>query len=123
MWSWFKHGNLDTCDGDSIAEGIGQKRVTKNLEAVSVDEAYRVQDQTALTIIHHLLREEGLFVGLSTGINLAGAVCLARERGPGQVITTLLCDSGIRYMSKIFNREWLKERKLDPDLPIESVLD
>jgi cysteine synthase A len=76
-----------------------------------------------LTIIHHLLREEGLFVGLSTGINLAGAVRLARERGLGQVITTLLCDSGIRYMSKIFNREWLKKRKLDPDLPIESVLD
>jgi cysteine synthase A len=123
MWSWFKHGNLDTCDGNSIAEGIGQKRVTKNLEAVSVDEAYRVQDQTALTIIHHLLREEGLFVGLSTGINLAGAVRLARERGPGQVIVTLLCDSGLRYMSKIFNREWLKEHKLDPDLPIESILD
>jgi cysteine synthase A len=123
MWSWFKRGNLDTWDGDSIAEGIGQKRVTKNLEAVSVDEAYRVQDQTALTIIHHLLREEGLFVGLSTGINLAGAVRLARERGPGQVITTVLCDSGIRYMSKIFNREWLKEHKLDPELPIESVLD
>lgn len=88
-----------------------------------MDEAYRIQDQTALTIIHHLLREEGVFVGLSTGINLAGAVRLARERGPGQVITTVLCDSGIRYMSKIFNREWLKEHKLDPDLPIESVLD
>ncbi len=123
MWSWFKHGNLDTNDGDSFAEGIGQMRVTKNLEGICMDEAYRIQDQTALTIIHHLLRDEGLFVGLSTGINLAGAVRLARERGPGQVITTLLCDSGIRYMSKIFNRDWLKAHQLDPDLPIESILD
>jgi cysteine synthase A len=122
MWSWFKHGNLDTKDGDSYAEGIGSTRVTKNLEGISVDEAYRIEDQTALTIIHHLLREEGLFVGLSSGINVAGAVRLARELGPGQVIATLLCDSGVRYMSKIFNRDWLKEHKLKSDLPLESTL-
>ncbi|HLX97025.1 MAG TPA: cysteine synthase A [Verrucomicrobiae bacterium] len=121
MWSWFKHGNLNTKDGDSYAEGIGLTRVTKNLEGVSTDEAYRIEDQTALTIIHHLLRDEGLFVGLSSGINLAGATCLARERGPGQIITTILCDSGIRYRSKIFNREWLKEHHLNPDLPLESI--
>lgn len=123
MWSWFKHGNLETKDGDSFAEGIGSTRVTKNVSDISVDEAYRIQDQTALTIIHHLLREEGLFVGLSSGINVAGAVRLARERGPGQIITTILCDSGIRYMSKIFNREWLKSKHLNPDLPLESILD
>jgi cysteine synthase A len=123
MWSWFKHGNLETKDGDSYAEGIGLTRVTKNLEGISVDEAYRIEDQTALTIIHHLLREEGLFVGLSSGINLAGAVRLAREHGPGQIITTLLCDSGIRYMSRVFNRDWLKEHGLNPDLPLESVFD
>jgi len=123
MWSWFKHGNLDTNDGDSYAEGIGLTRVTKNLEGVSVDEAYRIEDQTALTIIHHLLREEGLFVGLSSGINLAGAVRLARERGPNQVITTILCDSGIRYMSKIFNHAWLGTHHLSPDLPLESIFD
>jgi cysteine synthase A len=122
MWSWFKHGNLDTKDGDSYAEGIGSTRVTKNLEGVSVDEAYRIEDQTALTIVHHLLREEGLFVGLSSGINVAGAVRLARELGPGQVIATLLCDSGVRYQSKIFNREWLGEHHLNPDLPVESIL-
>lgn len=122
MWSWFKHGNLDTKDGDSIAEGIGSVRVTKIIEGISIDDAYRIPDQQALTIIHHLLREEGLFVGLSTGINVAGAVRLARERGPGQVIVTILCDSGVRYMSKIFNREWLSARQLDPDLPLESVL-
>ncbi|HEY9510791.1 MAG TPA: cysteine synthase A [Verrucomicrobiae bacterium] len=123
MWSWFKHGNLETKDGDSVAEGIGQTRVTKNLENVPIDETYRIQDQTALTIIHRLLKEEGIFVGLSSGINIAGAVKLARERGPGQIITTILADSGVRYMSKIFNPEWLKARGLNPDLPLESVLD
>ena len=122
MWSWFKHGNLDTKDGDSYAEGIGSVRVTKIVEVISADEAYRIPDQHALTIVHHLLRDEGLFVGLSNGINLAAAVCLARERGPGQIITTILCDSGVRYMSKIFNREWLSAHNLDPDLPLESVL-
>ena len=122
MWSWFKRGNLETKDGDSYAEGIGSVRVTKIVETMSMDEAYRIPDQPALTIIHHLLREEGLFVGLSTGINLAGAVRLARDRGRGQVITTILCDSGVRYMSKLFNREWLNAHKLNPDLPLESVL-
>ena len=123
MWSWFKHGNVETKDGDSYAEGIGQTRVTKNLEGVAMDEAYRIKDQTALTIIHHLLKEEGLFVGLSSGINIAGAVRLARERGSGQVIATLLCDSGVRYMSKLFNDEWLRSHKLDPNLPLETVLE
>jgi cysteine synthase A len=123
MWSWFKHGNVDTKDGDSIAEGIGQTRVTKNLENISMDEAYRISDQAALTIVQHLLKDEGLFVGLSSGINIAGAVRLARQRGRGQVIATILCDSGIRYMSKIFNRDWLAARKLNPELPLETVLD
>jgi cysteine synthase A len=122
MWSWFKHGNLETKDGDSYAEGIGSVRVTKIIDGMFIDEAYRIPDQQALTIIHHLLRDEGLFVGLSTGINLAGVVRLARERGPGQIITTILADSGVRYMSKIFNREWLSAHQLDPDLPLESVL-
>jgi len=122
MWSWFKNSNLETKDGDSYAEGIGSVRVTRIVETMSMDEAYRIPDQPALTIIHHLLREEGLFVGLSTGINLAGAVRLARDRGPGQVITTILCDSGVRYMSKLFNYEWLRAHNLDPNLPLESVL-
>ncbi|PYI79741.1 MAG: cysteine synthase A [Verrucomicrobia bacterium] len=122
MWSWFKHGNLETKDGESWAEGIGQMRVTKNLEGIFMDDAYRIEDQAALTIVQHLLKEEGLFVGLSSGINIAGAVRLARARGPGQVITTLLCDSGVRYMSKLFNRDWLKGHQLDPDLPLESIL-
>ena len=122
MWSWFTNGNTETDDGDSIAEGIGQGRVTKNLEGIQVDRAYRIDDQTALTIINQLLREEGLFLGLSSGINIGGAVHLARERGPGQTIVTILCDSGHKYQSKLFNADWLASQKLDPSRPIESIL-
>ena len=122
MWSWFTNGNTDTQDGDSFAEGIGQCRVTKNLEGIVVDRAYRIQDQPALTIVYKLLREEGLLLGLSSGINLAGAVRYAQERGPGQTIVTLLCDSGLKYQSELFNPTWLKTHNLDPNLPIESIL-
>ena len=118
MYSWFKHGNLETKDGDSIAEGIGQMRVTENLKGIVIDEAYRVSDQSALSIVYQLLREEGIFVGLSSGINVAGALRLAQEGGPGQVIVTLLCDSGIRYLSKTFNPDWLRAHGLDPNQPI-----
>jgi cysteine synthase A len=118
MFSWFKNGDLKTKDGDSIAEGIGQMRVTENLKDIVIDDAYRITDQVALSIVYQLLREEGIFVGLSSGINVAGALRLAREGGPGQVIVTLLCDSGIRYMSKLFDPEWLHAHGLDPDLPI-----
>jgi cysteine synthase A len=122
MWSWFTKGNTDTKDGDSFAEGIGQSRVTKNLEGIVIDRAYRIKDQVALAIVYQLLREEGLFLGLSSGINIAGAVCLAQERGPGQTIVTLLCDSGVKYQSKVFNAAWLEEHNLYPNLPIETVL-
>lgn len=118
MYSWFKLGNLDTKDGDSVAEGIGQTRVTENLKAIQLDGAYRIPDQEALSIVYQLMREEGIFVGLSSGINVAGALRLAREGGPGQVIVTILCDSGIRYMSKLFNPEWLRDKSLNPDLPV-----
>jgi cysteine synthase A len=120
MYSWFKNGDLNTKDGDSFAEGIGQMRVTENLKGISLDDAYRIPDQLALSIVYQLLRDEGIFVGLSTGINLAGALRLAREGGRGQVIVTLLCDSGIRYMSRIFNPEWLLAHGLDPNLPISA---
>ncbi len=118
MYSWFKHGDLRTRDGDSVAEGIGQMRVTENLKGIEIDDAYRVPDQLALSIVHQLMHEEGVFVGLSSGINAAGALRLAREGGPGQVIVTLLCDSGLRYLSRIFNPAWLVERGLDPNLPV-----
>ena len=118
MYSWFKYGNLETRDGDSFAEGIGQMRVTENLKGIVIDDAYRVTDQSALSIVCQLLREEGIFVGLSSGINVAGALRLAKEDGPGQVIVTLLCDSGVRYMSRIFNPEWLRAHGLDPEEPM-----
>jgi cysteine synthase len=118
MYSWFKRCDLNTKDGDSFAEGIGQMRVTENLKGITIDEAYRITDQLALSIVHQLMREEGIFVGLSSGINVAGALRLAQEGGPGQVIVTLLCDSGVRYMSKLFNPEWLRAHSLDPNLAI-----
>ena len=121
MWSWFTNGNLDTNDGDSYAEGIGQTRVTKNLEGIAVDQAYRIGDQEALSIVYQLLREEGLFLGLSSGVNLAGALRFARERGPGRTIVTILCDSGHKYQSKLFNAEWLAAHGLDPNRTIESL--
>ena len=123
MYSWFKNGDLNTNDGDSYAEGIGQMRVTDNLKGITIDDAYRINDQLALSIVYQLLREEGIFVGLSSGINLGGALRLAREHGPGQVIVTLLCDSGIRYMSRIFNPEWLGTHGLNPNLPIPDAAD
>jgi cysteine synthase len=122
MWSWFTQGNTDTNDGDSFAEGIGQSRVTKNLEGINLAAAYRIDDQTALTIVYQLLREEGLFLGLSSGINIAGAVRYAKEHGPGKAIVTILCDSGLKYESKIHNQEWLFDHDFDTDLPLESVL-
>src|SRR6266511_1878698 len=122
MWSWFTNGNLDTNDGDSIAEGIGQGRVTKNIEGIKVDRAYRIPDQSGLTIVYQLLHEEGLFLGFSSGINVAGALRFAKESGPGQTIVTVLCDSGHKYQSTLFNRDWLASNHLDPDLPLTANL-
>jgi cysteine synthase A len=121
MWSWFTNGNTDTNDGDSIAEGIGQGRVTKKVECITVDKAYRIDDQTALTIVYQLLREEGLFLGLSSGINVAGAVRFAKEQGRGQTIVTLLCDSGHKYQSTLYNSEWLATKRVDSGLSLESI--
>jgi cysteine synthase A len=115
MWSWFTNGDTEIQDGDSYAEGIGQTRVTKNLEDIVVGRAYRIPDQEALSIVYQLLREEGLFLGLSSGINIAGAVRYAKEHGPGAIVTTILCDSGLKYQSKLFNLVWLKEHGLDPN--------
>ena len=121
MWSWFTNGNTDTKDGDSFAEGIGQMRVTKNVEGILGGP--RVSHPGSAGADHCLstLREEGLFLGLSSGINLAGAVRFAQERGPGQTIVTLLCDSGHKYQSKLFNPEWLAAHQLDPARSIEST--
>jgi cysteine synthase A len=125
MWSWFKHGHTDIDDGDSFAEGIGQGRVTQNVAAALVDDAYRIPDAIGVEFVYHLLRAEGLYLGLSAAINVAAAVKIARERGPGQVIVTVLCDGGARYASKLFNPVWLKEHGLSPkhtDLGFLSAL-
>jgi len=122
MWNWFNRGVTEASEGDSVAEGIGQSRVTANVADIPVDRAYKIDDQTALTIIRHLGREEGLFLGLSSGINIGGAVRQALEYGPGQVIVTILCDTGVKYQSKLCNRQWLDEQGLKDDLPLGSVL-
>lgn len=122
MWNWFNSGVTEASEGDSVAEGIGQSRVTANVADIPVDRAYKIDDQVALTIIKHLAREEGLFLGLSSGINIGGALRQALEHGPGQVITTILCDTGVKYQSKLCNPAWLEEQGLKADLPLESVL-
>ena len=114
IWSWFKRGNLDFSAGNSITEGIGQGRVTGNLEGAPVDDAYRIGDPVVIEMLHYLAREEGLFLGSSAALNVCGAVRMARLGGPGQVIVTVLCDVGSRYLSKIFNPDWLAEKGLMP---------
>jgi cysteine synthase A len=111
MYSWFKRGVLESA-GSSITEGIGQGRITGNLEGLAVDEAYQVPDLEALPVLFDLLAEEGLCLGGSSGINVAGAVRLARDLGPGKTIVTVLCDSGSRYQSKLWNPEFLRAKGL-----------
>ena len=118
MYQYFKHGEL-AGEGSSITEGIGQARVTGNLEGAPVDDAYQIPDTEALPIVFDLLRHEGLCLGGSSGINVAGAIRLARDLGPGHTIVTVLCDSGDRYRSKLFNPAFLREK----GLPVPSWLE
>ena len=111
MYSWFKHGELKS-EGSSVTEGIGLGRVTKNVEGAPVDDAYRIPDGEALDWIFRLVREEGLVVGGSSGINVAGAVRLAKELGPGHTVVTILADSGTRYQTKLFNPAFLAAKGL-----------
>ena len=99
-------------EGASISEGIGQGRVTANLEGLTIDNAYRISDEDMLLAIFDLVEHEGLVMGGSTGINVAGAIRLARDLGPGHTIVTVLCDFGQRYQSKLFNPAFLRERGL-----------
>ncbi|WP_339106733.1 cysteine synthase A [Roseovarius rhodophyticola] len=115
LFSWFTKGELDS-EGGSIAEGIGQVRVTANLEGLSPDFAYQITDEEALPIVFDLLEHEGLIMGASTGVNIAGAIRMAKEMGPGHTIVTILCDYGTRYQSKLFNPDFLREK----DLPVAS---
>jgi cysteine synthase len=111
MFSWIKRKELKA-EGSSITEGIGLGRVTKNVDGAPVDDAYQIPDSEALPYVFELLRNEGLCVGGSSGINVAGAVRLARELGPGHTIVTILADSGTRYQSKLFNPAFLKQKGL-----------
>ncbi len=111
LFSYVKTGELET-EGGSITEGIGQGRVTANIEGIEFDDAFRISDAEALEVIFDLVQHEGLCVGGSAGINIVGAMKLARELGPGHTVVTVLCDYGHRYASKLFNVEFLREKGL-----------
>jgi cysteine synthase A len=118
LYHYYKHGSLKA-EGSSISEGIGQGRITKNLEGLKVDVPFQIPDPEWLPIVFDLLKHEGLCVGGSSGVNVAGAIRLAREMGPGHTIVTLLCDYGTRYQSKMFNPAFLRAQKL----PVPDWLD
>lgn len=111
LYHWYADGELRS-EGTSISEGIGQGRVTANLEGLEVDMPYQVPDEEMLEVIYDLATHEGLIMGGSTGINVAGAIRMARDLGPGHTIVTILCDQGARYQSKIYNPSFLRERGL-----------
>ncbi|TWG95503.1 cysteine synthase A [Mesorhizobium sp. J18] len=118
LFSYYTTGELKS-EGSSITEGIGQGRITANLEGFTPDFSYQIPDAEALPIIFDLLQEEGLCLGGSTGINIAGAIRLAKDLGPGHTIVTILCDYGTRYQSKLFNPEFLRSK----DLPVPEWMD
>ena len=111
LYNYVKHGEVKA-EGNSVTEGIGNGRVTKNLEGAPIDDAVRVYDGTALTMLFRLLKEEGLYLGGSTGINVGAAVAVARGMGPGHTIVTVLCDGGDRYRSRLYNPTWLRQKGL-----------
>ncbi|UIJ44453.1 cysteine synthase A [Sphingomonas cannabina] len=111
LYSYYACGELQS-EGSSVAEGIGQGRITANLEGAPIDTQFRIGDEEGLEWVRRLLAEEGLCLGLSSGINVAGAIRLARELGPGKRIATILCDTGFRYLSTLYNREWLQSKGL-----------
>jgi cysteine synthase len=131
MYEWFKHGEAKASPGGSITEGIGLGRVTPIIKQAKVDEAYLISDEEAVLVIYELLEHEGLCLGGSTGINVAGAIRLARQLGPGHTIVTVLCESGARSQSKLFNPDFMRSKNLPVpewlerhskiDVPFEKV--
>lgn len=117
LYEYYKNGELKS-DGSSVAEGIGQGRITGNLEGAPIDTQYRISDEEGLVWVERLLKEEGICLGLSSGINVAGAIALGKELGRGSQIVTILCDTGFRYLSSLYNAAWLKKK----DLPVFSWL-
>jgi cysteine synthase A len=118
LYNWYAHGEMKS-EGSSISEGIGQGRITANLEGLDVDMPYNIPDAEALPIVFDLLAEEGLCMGASSGVNVAGAIRMARDLGPGHTIVTILCDYGTRYQSKLFNPAFLR----DKGLPVPAWLE
>ena len=118
LYGYFAHGELKA-EGTSITEGIGQSRITANLVDTRVDRAYRISDEEALPLIFDLITQEGLCLGGSSGVNIAGAIRMARDMGPGHTIVTVLCDHGSRYQSKLYNPDFLREK----GLPVPAWLD
>lgn len=115
LYSYVKTGEI-TLEGSSITQGIGNSRITANMEGVPIDDAIQVGDREAVRVIYQLLHKDGLFMGGSVGINVGAAIALAKQLGPGHTIITVLCDGGARYQSRLFNREWLELKGLTPDL-------
>lgn len=113
LYSWIKTGELKA-EGSSITEGIGTTRVTANLEGTPIDDAVTIDDPACVAMVYRLLREEGLFVGGSSGINVAAAVAVARQLGPGHTVVTVLADRGNLYAQRLFNAQWLREKGLTP---------
>jgi cysteine synthase A len=111
LYSYFIHGVLKA-EGSSITEGIGQGRITKNLEGAPIDTAYFIPDEEALRVVFDLTSEEGLCLGASSGVNVAGAIRLAKDLGPGHTVVTILCDPGTRYQSRLFNPTFLQSKSL-----------
>jgi cysteine synthase A len=114
LYSYIKTGEIKL-EGNSITEGIGNSRITANMEGAPADDAVQIDDKEALRVVYQLLRKDGLLMGGSTGINVGGAIALAKQMGPGHTIVTILCDSGSRYQSRIFNPEWLASKGLSVD--------
>ena len=111
LYNYYAHGEL-LAEGTSVAEGIGQGRITANLEGAPIDTQFRISDEEGLEWVARLLREEGLCLGLSSGINVAGAVALGKQLGAGSRVATILCDTGFRYLSSLYNAEWLRAKQL-----------
>ena len=113
-WHYVKHGEVKVVGGSSISEGIGSTRITANFEGAPIDDAEMIRDQECVEQVYRLLFDEGLFLGGSSGINVAAAIRVAKNLGPGHVVVTVLCDSGGRYQSRLYNREWLEQKELRP---------
>lgn len=114
LYSYVKTGEIKL-EGNSITEGIGNSRITANMQDVPIDDAIQIEDPEAIRVIYQLLNKDGLFMGGSVGINVGAAVALAKQMGPGHTIVTVLCDGGSRYQSRLFDRAWLASKGLSPD--------